>query len=134
MNSIFLGLATLAFVVAVVIFIIVMIELRHAVRRLKELLVTTESSIKPTLVEFQQTLKSVRVLTENVTNVTEDIQVFSGSVKEVGENVKMVSKSVKRAGDFVEWITSSTGLEVSGLRAGIKTGLKVFLKNLFRQK
>jgi uncharacterized protein YoxC len=111
-----------------------MIELRGAIRGLKELLKTTESSLKPTLVEFQQTLKGVRVLTENVANVTEDIQVFSGSVKEVGENVKMVSGSVKHVSDFIEEITSSTGLEVSGLRAGIKTALKVFLKNLFRQK
>ena len=133
MNTIFLGVITLASVVAVVIFIVVMVELRGAIKRLKELVRTTESSLKPTLVELQQTLKSVRTLADNITNVTEDFQVFSDSVRGVGANVKNVSDHVERLSEFVGNITSTTVAEASGLKAGIRTGFLVFFKNLFRK-
>jgi uncharacterized protein YoxC len=134
MSNFFLGLIALAFVVGVIIFIIVMIELRGAIKGLKELVGTTEKSIKPTVLELQHTLRSIRILTDNVTNVTEDIKVFSDSVREIGESVKDVSGNVKQVSGFVENITSSTVGEVSGLKAGIKAGLGVFFKNLFSGK
>jgi len=48
--------------------------------------------------------------------------------------VKHVSENVKQISGFVENITSSTVGEVSGLKAGIRTGLGVFFKNLFSGK
>jgi uncharacterized protein YoxC len=134
MSNLFWGLITLSVVVGVIFFIIVMIELRGAIKGLKELVGTTEKSIKPTVMELQHTLQSIRILTDNVTTVTEDIKGFSDSVREVGEGVKRVSENVKQVSGVVENITSSTLGEVSGLKAGIRVGLGVFFKNLFSGK
>ncbi len=121
---------TLAVIAAVVVFTLVMLELRTAVRALKDLIKTTESScapIKPTLEELQLTLKSVRDVTENINGVAEDVRELSSSVRDVGEKVKHVT-------EVVEGVTSLTAGRMSGLRAGINAAIEVLLKNLFTRK
>lgn len=124
MSNILLGLITLSCIVAVVVIIFVMIELRGTLRGLREFIKTTEGSLKPTLEELQQTLRSLRNVTDNVTEVTEDVRVLSSSVRDVGENVKRVS-------EFVEDVTASASIKASGLRAGINAATTVLLKSIF---
>jgi len=133
MNTFFLGLIAIAFVAFVIIFIIVMVELKGAIKGLKELIGTTERTMKPTLIELQETMKSVRNFIDNVNDVTEDIRVFSGSLKEVGEGVKSVSEQVESMNSWVGHLASSTVAEASGLRAGFKAGVLSVLRNLFKQ-
>jgi uncharacterized protein YoxC len=127
-----MGLITLAIIVAVIIFIYVMMELRKTIRALKELVNTTENSLKPTVVELQETLKSVRNVAENATAITTDIKVLSGALKDVGVSVKRVGADVGHLVNFVDGITSSAVIEASGLKAGVKAGFWFFLKNLFK--
>ncbi len=132
MSNFFLGLILFAFIVAVIIFIWVMLELRKAIRALKELVNTTENSLKPTVAELQETLKSFRNVADNITVVSGDIKVLSGALRDVGENVKSMSKDIKVLTDFVDGMTSSAVVEASGLKAGVKAGVWYFLKNLFK--
>ena len=127
MSNILLGLITLSCIVAVVVVIFVMIELKGTIRALREFIKTTECSLKPTLDELQQTLRSMRNVTDNVTGVTEDVRVLSSSVRDVGENVKRVS-------ELVEDVTSSAAIKVSGLRAGINAAMEVLLNNIFSRR
>lgn len=124
MNTTLWSLITISFIVAVAVLAFVMVELRGAIKALKELIKTADCSLKPTMDELQMTLKSVRNITDNITTVTEDVKVLSGSVRDIGNNVKEVS-------GLVEELTSSTVAKVSGLRAGINAAIEVFLKNLF---
>jgi uncharacterized protein YoxC len=133
MNNLFFGLITVAFIIAVIIFMYVMMELRKTIRALKELVNTTENSLKPTVVELQETLKSVRNVAENATAITTDIKVLSGALKDVGENVKRVSRDIKHMVDFVDGITSSAAVEASSLKAGAKAGFWFLLKNLSKK-
>jgi uncharacterized protein YoxC len=119
-------------IVVVIIFIWVMLELRKAIRALRELVNTTENSLKPTVAELQETLKSVRNVANNATVVSGDIKVLSGALRDVGENVKGVSGDIKHLMDFVDGITSSVVVETSGLKAGVKAGVWYFLKNLLK--
>jgi uncharacterized protein YoxC len=132
MSNFFLGLIIFAITIAVIIFIWVMLELRKAIRALKELVNTTENSLKPTVAELQETLKSIRNVADNVTVVSGDIKVLSGALRDIGENVKSVSGDIKHLMDFVHGITSSALVEVPGLKAGVKAGVWYFLKNLFK--
>jgi uncharacterized protein YoxC len=132
MSNFFLGLVIFAIIVAVIIFIWVMLELRKAIRALRELVSTTENSLKPTVAELQETLKSVRNVADNATVVSGDIKVLSGALRDIGENVKRVSGDVKHLVDFVDGMTSSAVVEASGLKAGVKAGVWYFIKNLFK--
>ena len=133
MNNLFFGLITVAFIIGVIIFIYVMLELRKTIRALKELVNTTENSLKPTVVELQETLKSVRNVAENATAITTDIKVLSGALKDVGENVKRVGADVEHLVNFVDGITSSAVIEASGLKAGVEAGFWFLLKNLSKK-
>jgi uncharacterized protein YoxC len=132
MSNFFLGPVIFAIIVAVIIFIWVMFELRKAIRALKELVSTTENSLKPTVAELQETLKSFREVADNATVVSGDIKVLSGALRDVGENVKHVSGDVKHLVDFADGMTSSAVVEASGLKAGVKAGVWYFIKNLFK--
>ena len=133
MSNLFWGLITLAIIVTVIIFIMVMLELRKAIRALKELVKTTENSLKPTVAELQETLKSVKVLADSTIEITEDMKIFSGALKDAGKSVKHVSGDVERVVNLVEGITSLASLETSSLKAGIKAGLWVLSKSLFKK-
>jgi len=131
-NNLFLGLITAAVIVLVIIFAYVMLDLRRTIRALKELLNTTENSLKPTVAELQETLKSVRSVANNVTTVSEDVKILSGALRDVGENVKRVSEDVRHLVSFVNEMSSSAVVEASGLKAGVKAGFWFFLKNFFK--
>ncbi len=133
MSNLFMGLITLAIIVAVIILIWVMLELRKAIKALKELVNTTENSLKPTVAELQETLKSGRNVADNVTVVSGDMKVLSGALRDVGENVKRVSRDIKHMVDFVDGITSSAAVEASSLKAGAKAGFWFLLKNLSKK-
>ncbi len=132
MSNFFLGLVIFSIIVAVIIFIWVMLELRKAIRALKELVSTTENSLKPTVAELQETLKSVRNVADNAIVVSGDMKVLSGALRDIGENVKRVSGDVKHLVDFVDGMTSSAVVEASGLKAGVKAGVWYFIKNVFK--
>jgi len=132
MDNIFWGLLAVAVIVAVIIFIYVMLDLRKTIRALKELVNTTENSLKPTVTELQETLKSIRNVANNVTAVSEDMKILSGALRDVGENVKRVSGDMKHLVNLVDEMTSSAAVEASGLKAGVKAGFWFFLKNLFK--
>lgn len=132
MSNFFLGLIIFAIIIVVIIFMWVMLELRKAIRALKELVNTTENSLKPMVAELQETLKSVRNVANNATVVSGDIKILSGALRDVGENVKGVSGDIKHLMDFVDGITSSAVVEASCLKAGVKAGVWCFLKNLFK--
>ncbi len=133
MSNLFWGLITLVIIVAVIIFIWVMLELRKAIKALKEFVNTTENSLKPTVAELQETLKSVKVLADSTMEITEDMKTFSGALKDAGKSVKHVSGDVERVVNLVEGITSLASLETSSLKAGIKAGLWVLSKSLFKK-
>lgn len=133
MSNLFLGLITLAIIVLVIIFSLMMLELRKTVRVLTELIEVTENSLKPVVLELQETLKSVKVLADSTMEITEDMKIFSGALKDAGKSVRHVSGDVERVVNLVEGITSLASLETSSLKAGIKAGLWVLSKGLFKK-
>ncbi len=127
MNTVLWSLMTLAAIAAVVVFTLVMLEVRTAVRSLKELIKTVDSScapIKPAIEELQLTLQSVRNVTDNVNGVAEDVRELSSSIRDVGEKVKYVT-------DIVGGVTSVTTGRVSALRSGINAAIEVVMRSIF---
>jgi uncharacterized protein YoxC len=133
MSNLFWGLITLAIIVAVIIFIIVMVELKRTFRALKEFVNMTENSLKPTLSELQETLKSVKHVAENSTEITGDMKILSGAMRDAGKSVMHVSRDVEYLAHLMEGVTSLATVETSSLKAGIKAGLWVLSKGLFKK-
>lgn len=123
MTTLLLSIITLACVVLVIVLIYVLLELRQATRKLEQFITTSETSLKPVFDELPGTIRSIRHIAENIATVTDDVQTLSGSVREVGENIRLTS-------GYIEEIASSSSVQVSGLRAGIRAGFNVLVNNL----
>jgi uncharacterized protein YoxC len=143
-NEIFFGFITAAIIALVIVLIWLVRRIVEAIGAVKEFLVTAERSMQESLGEVNLNLKSMRTITDNISTVTGDITAFSGSVRDVGDRVKQVTEdvsdgvrqltdSVKQIGDVVQSLGTETAASVCGLRAGLRTGIEVFLKNLFQQ-
>lgn len=116
MTTLLLGIITLAFVVLVIVLIFVLLEVRVTTRKLEQFISTSETSLKPTLDELPETIRSIRYIADNIATVTDDVKTLSGSVREVGKSIRLTS-------GFIEEIASSTSVQVSALRVGIRAGL-----------
>ena len=81
-----------------------------------------------------QNLRSLRVITDDVSAVTSDLKSFSGSVRDMGHGVQGLATNVKQLSDLVQNLGKETVASMCGLRTGIKTGFEVFLKNLLAGK
>jgi uncharacterized protein YoxC len=123
MTTLLLSIITLACVVLVIVLIYVLLELRQATQKLEQFITTSETSLKPTFDELPGTIRSIRHIAENIATVTDDVKTLSGSVREVGENIRLTS-------GYIEEIASSSSVQVSGLRAGIRAGFNVLVNNL----
>jgi uncharacterized protein YoxC len=123
MTTLLLSIITLACVVLVIVLIYVLLELRQATRKLEQFITTSETSLKPTFDELPVTIRSIRHIAENIATVTDDVKTLSGSVREVGENIRLTS-------GYIEEIASSSSVQVSGLRAGIRAGFNVLVNNV----
>lgn len=127
MTILLLSIIALACVVSVIILIYVILEVRTAMRRLEQYVTTFESSLKPTLDELPETITSIRRIAENIAMVTDDVKTLSRSVREVGENIRLTS-------GYIEEIASSSSVQASGLRAGVKAGLYTLVNNLLTKR
>jgi uncharacterized protein YoxC len=123
MTTLLLSIITLACVVLVIVLIYVLLELRQATRKLEQFITTSETSLKPMFDELPGTIRSIRHIAENIATVTDDVKTLSGSVREVGENIRLTS-------GYIEEVASSSSVQVSGLRAGIRAGFNVLFNNL----
>jgi uncharacterized protein YoxC len=123
MNSLFIGLITLAVFVLTGFIIYLILELKKTINSVKLSMESIEKVIIPTVEELQMTLKSVRKITDDVGVVTEEVKGLSGSIREIRENVQYVSEAVSA-------ITKNSVVQVSGVKAGVKAGFEYFIKNL----
>jgi uncharacterized protein YoxC len=124
-TTFFLGLTTLGMVIAAVVFILIVSEVKKTAKTLKEFTDDLEPSLRGTLSEIQHTLRSVRDMTENVAGITEDFRRFSSAVREIGENVREVSAAVEN-------LSTMATVRVSGIKAGMRAAMETLLTHMRR--
>lgn len=105
----------------------VLLELRKAARELSEFLDTTGDSLKNTLRETDETLKSIRQVTDDVNAVTEDARELSSSLADAARNVRAV-------GELLDTTTLRARASAAGIKAGALAALGVLIKNLFKRR
>jgi uncharacterized protein YoxC len=130
LNTLFLGVTTLGIVVLVVALILLLLELRKALRAARPFVETVEKSLPAAIEEANLALKSLKDATDGAIRIMSDVREVSGAARAVGENVKRASDNVKRLSDNLESITSSFSGKVSGIRAGVAAALSVIQRGL----
>ncbi|BCB96706.1 hypothetical protein JZK55_16280 [Dissulfurispira thermophila] len=111
------------FIAAIVFLIYASLEIRRAAQAFREFLKNTEEKINPVMEETEQTLKSLKKVSDDVGTVTENARNFSSALYEIVNNIRAIS-------NVVHDVREGVSLRVLGLRAGIKTALEVLIKNL----
>jgi uncharacterized protein YoxC len=134
LNEVFLGIITAAVVVIVVFAVRLVTSLMETTAAAREFLETTDRTVKEVAGEVTESLRSLRVITDGVGGVANDIKTVTGSFKDAGLAVQEVTASVKDIGKAMQDLGQETVATVYGLRAGLKTGFEVLVKNLVGSK
>ena len=101
----------------------VILELRRTIAQAGEFMESTEKDLSSTLRETEETLKSIRVITDRVNQVTTDVTDVSGGISgaahDLRETTRHMEKLVRRlSGHF------------SGLKAAMSAAAGVLINNL----
>lgn len=130
--EIFFGLITAAIIALVIVLVWLCVKLGETTQALRAFLGTAQQSLQESLGEVNEDLRSLRTLTDNINTAASNVASFTGSIREIGEEVSKISSNVRQIGDLVRDLGDETLASVHGVRAGLKTGFEVFLRNLFR--
>lgn len=132
MNGVFLGLITAAVVALTIYLIWLILRIGETVKMTNKLIATTDQNLKETTIEINLNLQNLRQITGDIGKVTGDVASLADSVRDVGEEVKKLTENIRGISDVVHSLGAETAASVSGLRAGVATGIDVLLKGFFR--
>ncbi len=131
-TTLFLGLATLAFIVLVIGVLYLIVDVRKTIIFMRQFMETADSILKSTSEEMNLTLKSVREAADGITAITSEVREVTGSVSALGDNLKDVSAVVKVFSGELEGMSALLSGRLRGLRAGIAAALSVVQKGLWK--
>ncbi len=116
-------LIVLIFIIAIGFLIYALMELRKIGANLKEFLKITEERMLPVLSQAQETLHSIKKVSDDVGVVSENAKILSDAATDVVVNLKVMSMLVK---DLREGLIIRT----SGIKAGFREAYEVLIKQL----
>ncbi|MBU0544052.1 MAG: hypothetical protein KKH97_01785, partial [Proteobacteria bacterium] len=85
-------------------------------------LAATELKINPVIKEAEETLKSIRAVSNDIGSVTSSFKEISGTVSELAFKIKTL-------GLITDGIQNQLSVRISALKAGIKAATGVLLKH-----
>jgi uncharacterized protein YoxC len=116
----FIGVAAVIAVLGLVFYCVV--QLKSLVETVNEFCRNTDARLSPVLEETEKTLRSVRV-------ITDDVGAITGNVREVTDAVCDVADNIRAIGNLIGDVREQVSLKALGVKAGIQTALALLLKN-----
>lgn len=127
MEQPWLVILSIGFIISVIGVLIAIGFLIRAITDIRRLMATvdefirhTEERLAPVLMETEQTLRSVRKVSDDVGAVTDNVRGLSAVTYEIMINLKTLSK-------LVNGVSEGLSVRASGLREGVKTALNVLI-------
>lgn len=117
----------IAFLGGVAFLIYASLEIRRAAASLSEFLKRTDENLKPVMHEAEQTLRSLRDVTDDVGVVTDNIRRLSGALYETADNIRAVSNVVNEFRDGMS-------LRVSAIKTGVRVALGVLINEIKQRR
>jgi uncharacterized protein YoxC len=123
MDTFLLAIIAVCLLVQVFFLVPMLVELRRALVLLSKYM---DDGLKPALQELQETLKSLR-------NVSDDVGGITSDVREVSKSVAGMAHTVSAINGLLEAVGSSASVRAAGLRAGIRAAIEYLARNLIRK-
>lgn len=117
----------LIFLIAIGFLIYALMELKKISVNLKEFLKITEEKMLPVLSEAEQTLRSIKKVSDDIGVVSENAKALSDAAIDIVANLRIMSMLVK---DLHEGLI----VKISGLKAGFTEAYKVLIKQLVERR
>ena len=95
-------------------------DIRRLTATVDEFIRHTEERLAPVLMETEQTLRSVRKVSDDVGAVTDNVRGLSAVTYEIMISLKTLS-------NLVNGVSEGFSVRASGLREGVKTALNVLI-------
>lgn len=113
-------LVVITFLATVFFLIYSFIQIRKAADAISAFLASTELKINPVLKEAEETLKSIRTVSDDIGSVTSSVKDISGTISELAFKIKTL-------GLLTDGIQDQLSVKISALKAGIKAATFVLL-------
>lgn len=110
----------ITFLAVVFLFIYSFIQIKKAATALTDFLAATDLKINPVLKEAEETLKSIRTISDDIGSATSNIRNISGALSDMAVQVRTF-------GLLTEGLQNQFAVRITGLKAGIKAALGVLL-------
>ena len=105
---------------AVFLLIYTILQIKKASLALTEFLTATELKINPVIKEAEETLKSIRTVSDDIGSATSNIRNISGTLSDISDKVNAL-------GVLTENLHDQLSVRMSGVKAGISAALNVLL-------
>ena len=116
-----LGVVVITFLATVFFLIYSSIQIKKAADAITAFLTAAELKINPVLKEAEETLKSIRTVSDDIGSVTSSVKNISGTISELAFKIKTL-------GLLTDGIQNQLYVRISALKAGIKAATGVLLK------
>jgi len=116
-----LGVVVITFLATVFFLIYSSIQIKKAAEAITAFLAATELKINPVLKEAEETLKSIRTVSNDIGSVTSSVKNISGTISELAFKIKTF-------GLLTDVIQNQLSVRISALKAGIRAAKDVLLK------
>lgn len=115
-------LVVVTFLATIFFLIYSFIQIKRAADAIAAFLAATELKINPVLKEAEETLKSIKTVSDDIGSATSSIKDISGTLSELAYKVKTL-------GILIDGIQNQLSGRISALKAGIKAATGVLLKH-----
>ena len=114
-------LVVLTFLATIFFLIYSFIQIKRAADAITAFMAATELKLNTVLKEAEETLKSIRTVSDDISSVT-------SSVKDISGNVSELAFKIKTFGLLTDGIKNQLSVRISAFKAGIKAATNVLLK------
>ena len=114
-------LVVLTFLATIFFLIYSFIQIKRAADAITAFMAATELKINPVLKEAEETLKSIRTVSDDIGSVTSSVKNISGTISELAFKIRTF-------GLLTDGIQNQLSVRISAFKAGIKAATNVLLK------
>ena len=114
-------LVVLTFLATIFFLIYSFIQIKRAADAITAFMAATELKINPVLKEAEETLKSIRTVSDDIGSVTSSVKNISGTISELAFKIRTL-------GLLTDGIQNQLSVRISAFKAGIKAATGVLLK------